>query len=74
MYGMRDFGPFDGACLPKDTQGFQAWARDHQFPTEILDSVISQNNKYAMYYAEKNALKEVDESAGMSVMPSPATL
>lgn len=27
-YGIRDFGPFGGACLPKDTQAFYAWSKE----------------------------------------------
>lgn len=27
-YGIRDFGPFGGTCLPKDTVAFLSWAQD----------------------------------------------
>lgn len=27
-YGVRDFGPFGGTCLPKDTQGFLSFSRE----------------------------------------------
>lgn len=28
QYGIRDYGPFDGKCLPKDTAGFLSWAEN----------------------------------------------
>jgi len=27
-YGIRDFGPYGGSCLPKDTTAFLSWAKD----------------------------------------------
>ena len=53
IYGLRDYGPYDGACLPKDADGFQAWAREQGFPTKILDSIIEQNKEYEKYYQKK---------------------
>lgn len=50
MYGLRDFGPFMGACLPKDSEAFQAWAKSKKFPIKILDSVIEQNKDYAKFH------------------------
>ena len=47
LYGLRDKGPFDGACLPKDTQAFSAWSLKNRHKVIILDSVIEQNKKYA---------------------------
>lgn len=44
-YGVRDFGPFDGACLPKDTQAFLHFAQETlhtQMP--LLAATIKVNN------------------------------
>jgi len=43
-YGIKDFGPFDGMCLPKDTQAFLSWARDHKFKMPLLKTAIKINN------------------------------
>lgn len=43
-YGIRDFGPYDGTCLPKDTAAFLAYAREKlgkDLP--LLASVIAVN-------------------------------
>ncbi len=43
-YGIKDHGPFDGSCLPKDTQAFYDWARSHDFSVDFLQTVIEVNN------------------------------
>lgn len=43
-YGIKNFGPFGGTCLPKDTLGFLTWARENlgkRLP--LLESVIKVN-------------------------------
>lgn len=47
VYGTKDKGPFDGACLPKDTQAFFAWSQTHGFEAPILGTAIESNNKLA---------------------------
>lgn len=45
-YGVRDFGPFNGMCLPKDTTGFLTWARQQlgeDMP--LLKAVIDVNER-----------------------------
>lgn len=44
-YGIRDMGPFDGSCLPKDTQAFHHWAQVKGFDTTLLGTVIEVNNE-----------------------------
>lgn len=44
-YGTKDKGPFDGACLPKDTQAFHHWAKTRKFEMPLLKSAIDENNK-----------------------------
>ena len=43
MYGLRNFGPFDGSCLPKDTSALLEWGDMNGYQMEILRSVISEN-------------------------------
>jgi len=45
-YGTRDFGPFGGACLPKDTQAFLAWAKENGLQADLLESTISVNKSF----------------------------
>jgi UDPglucose 6-dehydrogenase len=42
-YGIRDMGPFSGACLPKDTKAFYHWATTHKFDARLLGMIIEQN-------------------------------
>ncbi|MEX1997401.1 MAG: nucleotide sugar dehydrogenase [Candidatus Andersenbacteria bacterium] len=44
-YGIRNFGPFDGMCLPKDTQAFLSWARAHGWDMPLLAQAIAVNNE-----------------------------
>lgn len=46
LYGLRDFGPFDGSCLPKDTRALLQWADEHDHDLGILRAVISENLKH----------------------------
>lgn len=46
-YGIKDFGPFDGMCLPKDTQAFLSWAYDHKVKMPLLKTAIKINNELA---------------------------
>lgn len=43
-YGIKDKGPFDGACLPKDTQAFLSWSQTQGFDASLLESAIDVNN------------------------------
>lgn len=43
IYGLRDFGPFDGSCLPKDTRALLEWGDEHGFNLGVLRAVITQN-------------------------------
>ena len=45
-YGTRDFGPFSGACLPKDTQAFLAWAQKKNLEANLLEATIEVNNTF----------------------------
>ena len=45
-YGIKDHGPFDGACLPKDTQAFHDWAKKRGHDTTLLKTAIKINNKF----------------------------
>ena len=44
-YGIRDMGPFQGSCLPKDTKAFLEWAGKRNIRAELLESVIKVNEK-----------------------------
>lgn len=46
LYGLRDFGPFDGSCLPKDTAALLEWGDQNGHHMEILRAVISENFRH----------------------------
>jgi len=47
VYGTRGGSPYGGACLPKDTLAFHAFARGLGLSMELLGSVISVNERLA---------------------------
>jgi hypothetical protein len=46
-YGIRGGAPFAGPCLPKDTDGFLAFARELGLPMPLLDAVVDVNRQLA---------------------------
>jgi len=44
MYGIRNFGPYSGHCLPKDTQAFYDWTEKNDLDASLLRAAISVNN------------------------------
>lgn len=44
MYGLKDFGPYGGACLPKDTEGLRIYAVKRGLDTGMLDATQGVNN------------------------------
>ena len=46
LYGVRDFGPFDGSCLPKDTAALVEWGDQRGFSLGILRAVIAENLRH----------------------------
>jgi UDPglucose 6-dehydrogenase len=42
-YGTRNFGPYSGMCLPKDTAALKAYAHDIGIDTTLLDAVQDIN-------------------------------
>jgi UDPglucose 6-dehydrogenase len=58
-YGIRNFGPFDGMCLPKDTKAFSSWSKKLNIHMDVLEGAINANKKYQLLWDEiKN--KEVE--------------
>ncbi|MBI2021777.1 UDP-glucose/GDP-mannose dehydrogenase family protein [Candidatus Daviesbacteria bacterium] len=55
-YGTRDFGPFAGACLPKDTQAFLAWVQKKGLEANLLEATIEVNNTFK---TAKTSSKEI---------------
>ena len=53
-YGIWDFGPFDGSCLPKDTQAFLEWSQKKGLSADLLEAIINVNN----VILHKNGFKE----------------
>lgn len=46
IYGLRDFGPFDGSCLPKDTRALLEWGDENGYDLGVLRAVITQNKEH----------------------------
>lgn len=43
-YGIKDYGPFGGKCLPKDTLAFLAWAKKGGMEARMLEATIEVNH------------------------------
>lgn len=46
LYGLRNFGPFDGSCLPKDTRALLQWGEDRRYQLGILRAVVIENLRH----------------------------
>lgn len=44
QYGIRDLGPFEGSCLPKDTDAFLSWAKDRNLDVRLLETAVRVND------------------------------
>jgi len=53
-YGLKDYGPFDGSCLPKDTRALLEWAETHGFNLGILKKVYEENIKHEDILGKNN--------------------
>jgi UDPglucose 6-dehydrogenase len=43
-YGLRNLGPYQGSCLPKDTQAFHTWAKEElDLPLPMLEATMRVN-------------------------------
>ncbi|MFA5986570.1 MAG: hypothetical protein WC819_04470 [Parcubacteria group bacterium] len=49
-YGLRNRGPFDGMCLPKDTQAFFSWSKKLKIKMNLLKGVIASNNIFESFW------------------------
>jgi len=57
IYGLRDFGPFDGSCLPKDTRALLEWGDTHGYDFGILRAVIGQNLKHEKMLGQNETVR-----------------
>lgn len=53
-YGIKDFGPFDGMCLPKDTQAFYDWAGTQGWNMPLLAATMAVNDSIRQVEAKVN--------------------
>ena len=54
-YGTRNYGPYDGACLPKDTQALKHYAAARGMDTRLLDAVQEINTSVQKGITHDNA-------------------
>lgn len=45
-YGTKDYGPFGGKCLPKDSVAFLAWVKKSGMESIMMDAVLRVNEIY----------------------------
>lgn len=61
-YGIRNFGPFDGSCLPKDTKAFFEWAQSQELDVALLKAVIEVNNNMIEKLGRENFNFELESA------------
>jgi UDP-glucose 6-dehydrogenase len=66
VYGLRDFGPFDGSCLPKDTTALLEWGHKNGYSMGILKAIIEENFKHEKLLG-KNEKVRVNYLANVTV-------
>ncbi|MBI2850776.1 MAG: hypothetical protein HYX80_07025 [Chloroflexi bacterium] len=54
-YGTKDYGPFGGKCLPKDTVAFVAWAERSGWNARMIKAAIEVNDIYDKRLRELSA-------------------
>lgn len=67
VYGTRDFGPFDGSCLPKDTQAFLHWVESRGASAPLLASAIAVNRALEADHAAVAVLEEAPTTPAPAV-------
>jgi len=45
-YGAKNFGPFGGTCLPKDSVAFLSWAKRSGMETRLMKAVVEVNEVF----------------------------
>lgn len=60
-YGTKNMGPFNGMCLPKDTQAFLSWVKDKGVEMPLLAATI-QVNKSLKDITRKEPALDLGES------------
>lgn len=50
MYGLRNFGPFGGKCLPKDVNTFLQFLKSRKIKTFIVNNILKENEFYKKFY------------------------
>lgn len=57
LYGLRDFGPFDGSCLPKDTRALLQWGDNNNYDLGILRAVVAENLKHELTLGKNKTVR-----------------
>lgn len=74
-YGTRNFGPFDGMCLPKDTQSFLTWAKEKGISLPTLEGAIQFNNAFLQEeHARQNVYTNGESKKNATVENSVASM
>lgn len=71
-YGIRNFGPFGGSCLPKDTMAFFTWAQENlNFKMPVLWGTIETNEliKKVREAEKMMAAKKIPHMRSYGVIP-----
>ncbi|OGY25087.1 MAG: hypothetical protein A2Z11_04575 [Candidatus Woykebacteria bacterium RBG_16_43_9] len=71
-YGIKNLGPFDGSCLPKDAQAFLTWAKWNGIDVSLLETTIKINQSLGQRVDQEATLEE--ETLGDGLVASSTEL
>jgi UDPglucose 6-dehydrogenase len=69
LYGTRGGVPYGGACLPKDTTAFMAFARERGFEHLILEATMESNRRLEAQVPAAASPDKIDEVLAAASQP-----
>lgn len=58
-YGIRNLGPFDGMCLPKDAGAFLSWSKQFKLEMDVLDGALRSNRKFETFWEKMKEVRRI---------------
>lgn len=68
-YGTKNMGPFNGMCLPKDTQAFYTWARERGLELPCVAAALAVNKMMMAREQSAERVRVVAQPAVLAAEP-----
>jgi UDPglucose 6-dehydrogenase len=73
LYGTRGGVPYGGACLPKDTTAFMAFAREHGFEHLVLEATMESNRRLEARIPAVASPDKIEDALATASQSQPST-